>query len=741
MLDLRNVEVLRGTACKKRLSHLLTVCSHVGYFFQSRERNNIIALRGHGRKKKFSFRVDVFFSTLHQNHATPIIEENAMGNQGTLGPPIVNLAGSISANSEIEEMESAVSLTSGTCGPQTPANATQSPTSDVTTIDIQLDTGLLRHLGISKEDVGRLITELLVHYAQGTLNLRSAIPQDVPNEGTGTQPTPDCKMVYHPPSNDFPALNDPQGKENASLEVSQATLTSEGNGFLDHVSQLDNWQTNTIAITTRNEQTTEKLLKITELNKEDKGRLRPYKAMGNNHSRGVIYLNGDDSEETPETLLADLECRTAKVVYERLMGKDSNAVVVTFEGTRLPKKVVFFRQIFNVKPYRPRPIVCYNCHGLGHMTDVCPCHERRCGCCGYIHEEDMEGCKREPQCRNCNGPHVATSKDCPKRKIPGKKSSQLREPLGSQERASTDWVPDWTKKIANENKPKPQPQLTETKEKETARVDERRPPDFLDKPGTPKFPWERWIPLFEYFLGASGALQLSAERRQYLLRHCLGLEGQRIFDTLPSSRAVAVPSQATTSAAASSPASSSVVATPTRRDIYQEAVDSLSAHFQRSCNLSLERHRFHRRYQRPEESLSDYLTDLRVLAVPANFGPQQDENIREQFTAGVLSTQVRERLLLDSNLPFDQAVQIVLNIERTKAEAKELTIATEQQSTCHVAHDIHKVDYHRQSPRGTSSSRKPSGRNFPPQRNTRHSSLFHQASRRAPDLVLDIVRR
>ncbi|KAG0443016.1 hypothetical protein HPB47_015381 [Ixodes persulcatus] len=534
-----------------------------------------------------------------------------MGNQGTLGPPILNPAGCISANSEIEEMKSAVSLTSGTCGPQTPANATQSPTSDVTTIDIQLDTGLLKHLGISKEDVGRLITELLVHYAQGTLNLRSTIPQDVPNEGTATQPTPDCKMVYHPPSNDFPALNDPQGKTNASLGASQATLTEaveaekheqvvrnptfidqrqktdalwgEREVFLQHhVSQLDNWRvsrnkrrrkrattptenldvkasdeteektkgqaptqtvvlkpicredvktfgsreikndvekagitcgqeyriqiqpkTNRIAITTRNVQTTEKLLKITELNKKDKAyALRPYKALGNIHSRGVIYLNGDASEETPETLLADLECRTAKVVYARLMGKDSNAVVITFQGTRLPKKVVFSGQIFNVKPYRPRPIVCYNCHGLGHMTDVCPCLERRCRCCGYIHEEDMEDCKREPHCRNCNGPHVATSKDCPKCKIPGKKSSQPRQslrpqrtsyadaikvvnstqskvqvnrcdPSGSQERASPDWVPDWAKIIANENKPKPQPQLTETKEKDTARVAER----------------------------------------------------------------------------------------------------------------------------------------------------------------------------------------------------------------------------------------------------------------------------
>ncbi|KAM7302035.1 putative galactosyltransferase [Ixodes scapularis] len=150
-----------------------------------------------------------------------------------------------------------------------------------------------------------------------------------------------------------------------------------------------------------------------------------------------------------------------------------------------------------------------------------------------------------------------------------------------------------------------------------------------------------------------------------MLRHCLGIEGQRVFDNLPSSRAVAVPSPATTSAAATS----GLLTT----NVYQHAVDALSAHFKRSCDVSLERHRFRRRHQQPRESLSDYLSTLRDMAVPANFGSQQDENIREQFTAGV----IRERLLLDSTLPFEQVVKIVLNIERVKAEAKEITTAVE----------------------------------------------------------------
>ncbi|KAL1475268.1 hypothetical protein MTO96_037414 [Rhipicephalus appendiculatus] len=60
------------------------------------------------------------------------------------------------------------------------------------------------------------------------------------------------------------------------------------------------------------------------------------------------------------------------------------------------------------------------------------------------------------------------------------------------------------------------------------------PPPFLAAPGTPAIPWNRWIRLLENFLLASGAADLPAPRRRALLLHCLGPEGQRIFDALPT---------------------------------------------------------------------------------------------------------------------------------------------------------------------------------------------------------------
>ncbi|KAH6926689.1 hypothetical protein HPB50_021204 [Hyalomma asiaticum] len=59
------------------------------------------------------------------------------------------------------------------------------------------------------------------------------------------------------------------------------------------------------------------------------------------------------------------------------------------------------------------------------------------------------------------------------------------------------------------------------------------PPPFLATPGTPAIPWPRWIRLFENFLLASGATGLPAPYRRALLPHCLGPEGQCIFDALP----------------------------------------------------------------------------------------------------------------------------------------------------------------------------------------------------------------
>ncbi|KAG0421009.1 hypothetical protein HPB47_003087 [Ixodes persulcatus] len=137
----------------------------------------------------------------------------------------------------------------------------------------------------------------------------------------------------------------------------------------------------------------------------------PYKAMARNECRGVLYLPGEGNDVTAESLQADIVCKSHIVVAARPMGPKGNTILVTFEGRVLPKK------------YRPRPLVCFRCHAIGHKMDVCPRDTARCGTCGSEHD-GMEGCAQTPKCRNCGGAHVATSKDCPQRAIPPRRNNQ-----------------------------------------------------------------------------------------------------------------------------------------------------------------------------------------------------------------------------------------------------------------------------------------------------------------------------
>ncbi|KAG0433022.1 hypothetical protein HPB47_020297, partial [Ixodes persulcatus] len=67
---------------------------------------------------------------------------------------------------------------------------------------------------------------------------------------------------------------------------------------------------NTIALTTQDEKTAEKLLQLTEVQKGgDQHAIRPYKAIGREQIRCIIYLPGDNRDENTETLMQDMRCK------------------------------------------------------------------------------------------------------------------------------------------------------------------------------------------------------------------------------------------------------------------------------------------------------------------------------------------------------------------------------------------------------------------------------------------------
>ncbi|CAN8020910.1 unnamed protein product, partial [Ixodes persulcatus] len=184
-------------------------------------------------------------------------------------------------------------------------------------------------------------------------------------------------------------------------------------------------------------------------------------------------------------------------------------------------------------------------------------------------------------------------------------------------------------------------------------------------PGTPVVPWSLWLRLFENFLLASGATKLPPARRQALLLHCLGPEGQCIFDALPQP----TPSPPADAAADEAGKSSK----PDKPDTYDAALLTLSRHFTARCNARVERQRFRERRQLSGEPAADFALALRELSASCNFAAHADENMCDQFVAGVTCARLRERLLLEGDtLTFDRAVEIEQLREQAARESEAL---------------------------------------------------------------------
>ncbi|KAL1476847.1 hypothetical protein MTO96_036189 [Rhipicephalus appendiculatus] len=177
------------------------------------------------------------------------------------------------------------------------------------------------------------------------------------------------------------------------------------------------------------------------------------------------------------------------------------------------------------------------------------------------------------------------------------------------------------------------------------------PAPFLSAPGTPPVPWKRWLKLFKAYLVSIGGSDWPAERKAALLLTSLGAEGQRLYfnnEEVKQATAVSVATDAPLGAPQSE-ASTAPVSTSVRRtgesDECTELLNNLNLLFQDATNFIVERHQFCRRLQLPGEPFTQYVTELKQLALTCEFGSTFDERIRDQVVEGVSSSALRERFL------------------------------------------------------------------------------------------------
>ncbi|XP_058811244.1 uncharacterized protein LOC131676139 [Topomyia yanbarensis] len=95
----------------------------------------------------------------------------------------------------------------------------------------------------------------------------------------------------------------------------------------------------------------------------------------------------------------------------------TNTLKLTIFGTTIPEHLFVGPIRIPTRIFYPAPMVCFQCLQYGHSKTRCKSKEVCPNCSKSAHVAEGERCIEPAYCRNCEGPHSASSRDCPAYKI------------------------------------------------------------------------------------------------------------------------------------------------------------------------------------------------------------------------------------------------------------------------------------------------------------------------------------
>ena len=123
------------------------------------------------------------------------------------------------------------------------------------------------------------------------------------------------------------------------------------------------------------------------------------------YAKGIVF--DQDLHEFSNSEILAMSPHSVWKVFK--VPRTKSMIVVTFVDDNLPSYLYFEGLRLSVRPYKQRPMQCYNCFGFYHAAEKCT-REKICGTCsGPAHEE----CTLPAHCINCSGNHKPISKECP----------------------------------------------------------------------------------------------------------------------------------------------------------------------------------------------------------------------------------------------------------------------------------------------------------------------------------------
>ncbi|CAL9686008.1 unnamed protein product [Knipowitschia caucasica] len=170
-----------------------------------------------------------------------------------------------------------------------------------------------------------------------------------------------------------------------------------------------------------------------------------------------------------------------------------------------------------------------------------------------------------------------------------------------------------------------------------------RPPEELKLSGNVNENWKSFRQSFELYLLAAGLDDADEKRKVALLLTVAGRGALDVFNTF-------------------------------QFDDEDYGLNDVVTKFEDYCtprrNETYERYVFRNRMQNENESIEQYVTDLRLKSQSCNFGTLCDSMIRDQIVIGVQDKRVRMLLLKETDLTVEKAVRICQASESTKLQLK-----------------------------------------------------------------------
>ena len=103
-----------------------------------------------------------------------------------------------------------------------------------------------------------------------------------------------------------------------------------------------------------------------------------------------------------------------------------------------------------------------------------------------------------------------------------------------------------------------------------------------------------------------------------------------------------------------------------------ELLTLLKDHYEPQPVTISERYHFYSRSQSEDESVSQFVAELRRLAATCSFGDHLNEALRDRLVCGIKSAGARKKLLAERALTFQRAVEIATNYEAIDKNSKSM---------------------------------------------------------------------